>query len=135
MPTTGVTGAPGRATMALDEVCLTMHGARHELWQAVNQDGHGLDMGVPRRRNTHAAKQCFRKLLCLEARSGSVRGHPQREADTPRRVYGLPPGYQESAETFHHGPAGEGCLLVALDHRVGVEGSHEGLPHRRVGDR
>jgi putative transposase len=47
----------------LDEVFLTIHGARHYLWRAVDQDGHGLDMLVQSRRNTQAAKQFFRKLL------------------------------------------------------------------------
>jgi putative transposase len=47
----------------LDEVFLTIHGARQYLWRAVDQGGHVLDILVPRRRDTHAAKKCFRKLL------------------------------------------------------------------------
>ena len=47
----------------LDEVCIPIHKERHYLWQVVDQDGHGLDILVPSRRNTHAAKQFFRKLL------------------------------------------------------------------------
>jgi putative transposase len=44
-------------------VFLTIHGARHYLWQAVDQDGHILDILVQSRRNKKAAKKFFRKLL------------------------------------------------------------------------
>jgi putative transposase len=47
----------------LDEVFLTIRGQRHYLWRAVDQDGHILDIVVQRRRDTHAAKTFFRKLL------------------------------------------------------------------------
>jgi putative transposase len=47
----------------LDEVFLTINGARHYLWRAVDQDGHVLDILVQRRRDKHAAKRFFRKLL------------------------------------------------------------------------
>ena len=47
----------------LDEVFLTIHGTRHYLWRAVDQDGHVLDILVQSRRNKKAAKQFFRKLL------------------------------------------------------------------------
>jgi putative transposase len=47
----------------LDEVFLTIHGERHYLWRAVDQDGHVLDILVQRRRDTAAAKRFFRKLL------------------------------------------------------------------------
>src|SRR5687767_7445543 len=47
----------------LDEVFLTINGERHYLWRAVDQDGHVLDILVQRRRDKHAAKRCFRKLL------------------------------------------------------------------------
>ena len=50
-------------TWHLDEVFLTIHGERHDLWRAVDQDGTGLDILVQSRRNKHAAKQFFRKLL------------------------------------------------------------------------
>jgi putative transposase len=44
-------------------VLLTINGARHDLWRAVDQDGHVLDILVQRRRNKKAAKKFFRKLL------------------------------------------------------------------------
>jgi putative transposase len=47
----------------LDEVFLTINGERHYLWRAVDQDGNILDILVQRRRDKHAAKQFFRKLL------------------------------------------------------------------------
>jgi putative transposase len=47
----------------LDEVFLTINGARHSLWRAVDQDGHVLDILVQNRRNKKAAKKFFRKLL------------------------------------------------------------------------
>jgi putative transposase len=50
-------------TWHLDEVFLTIHGEQHDLWRAVDQDGHILDILVQRRRDKTAAKKCFRKLL------------------------------------------------------------------------
>ena len=47
----------------LDEVFVTINGKRHSLWRAVDQDDNVLDILVQSRRNTHAAKQFFRKLL------------------------------------------------------------------------
>jgi putative transposase len=47
----------------LDEVVLTIHGERHYLWRAVDQDGNVLDILVQSRRNKRAAKKFFRKLL------------------------------------------------------------------------
>jgi putative transposase len=47
----------------LDEVILTIHGERHYLWRAVDQDGNILDILVQRRRDKTAAKTFFRKLL------------------------------------------------------------------------
>ena len=47
----------------LDEMFLTINGARHDLWRAVDQDGNGLDILMQRWRDTHAAKTFFRKLL------------------------------------------------------------------------
>jgi putative transposase len=44
-------------------VVLTIHGRRHYLWRAVDQDDHVLDMLVQRRRNKRAAKTSFKKLL------------------------------------------------------------------------
>jgi putative transposase len=50
-------------TWHLDEVFLTIHGERHYLWRAVDQDGNILDILVQSRRNKKAAKKFFRKLL------------------------------------------------------------------------
>jgi putative transposase len=42
---------------------LTIHGERHYLWRAVDQDDNVLDILVQSRRNKQAAKKFFRKLL------------------------------------------------------------------------
>src|ERR687892_1870306 len=47
----------------LDEVFLTINGARQYLWRAVDQDGNVLDILVQPRRDRKAAKKFFRKLL------------------------------------------------------------------------
>src|SRR5262245_3678568 len=46
-----------------DEVFLSINGQRHYLWRAVDQDGTVLDILVRRRRDKHAAKKFFRKIL------------------------------------------------------------------------
>src|SRR5919206_4902217 len=48
---------------SIDEVFLTIPGKRHDLWRAVDQDDNVLDILVQSRRNKHAAKKFFRKLL------------------------------------------------------------------------
>jgi putative transposase len=47
----------------LDEVVLIIKGKHHYLWRAVDQNGHTLDILMQSRRNRHAAKRFFRKLL------------------------------------------------------------------------
>jgi len=47
----------------LDEVFLTINGAQHYLWRAVDQEGYVLDILVQSHRNKQAAKKFFRKLL------------------------------------------------------------------------
>jgi putative transposase len=50
-------------TWHLDEVFLTINKERHDLWRAVDQDGHVLDILVQRRRDKKAAKTFFHKPL------------------------------------------------------------------------
>ncbi len=50
-------------TWFLDEVFVTIHGRRHYLWRAVDQDGDVIDILVHRRRNAHSARRFFRRLL------------------------------------------------------------------------
>jgi putative transposase len=60
----GVTWHPWWMLRSLShEVFLTIHGERHYLWRAVDQDGTVLDILVQRRRDKAAAKKFFRKLL------------------------------------------------------------------------
>ena len=48
---------------SIDEVFLTIHGERHYLWRAVDQEANVLDILVQCRRNKQAAKKFFCKLL------------------------------------------------------------------------
>ena len=50
-------------TWHLDEVFLTINGARYYLWRTVEQDDNILDILVQSRRNKQAAKKFFRTLL------------------------------------------------------------------------
>ncbi len=50
-------------TWHIDEVFVTIQGARHYLWRAVDQDGDTLDILVQRKRNKKAAIRFFRRLL------------------------------------------------------------------------
>ena len=47
----------------LDEVVISIHGKKHWLWRAVDQNGNALDILVQSRRNTKAAKRFMRKLM------------------------------------------------------------------------
>jgi transposase-like protein len=46
----------------IDEVSVTINGARHDLWRAVDQGRHVLDILVQPRCTKKAAKNFFRKL-------------------------------------------------------------------------
>jgi putative transposase len=62
----GVAGDPSPGTNDLwhvDEMCLTIHGVRHDLWRAIDQDDHVWDILVQRQHYTKAAKTFFRTLL------------------------------------------------------------------------
>ena len=50
-------------TWYLDEVFVTIHGQRHYLWRAVDQDGDTVDILVQSLRDQRAAERFFRKLL------------------------------------------------------------------------
>jgi putative transposase len=86
----------------LDEVGLTIHGARHDLGRAVDQDGHGLDMLVPSRRHTTAAQTCCRPWLhgltdvpgVLSTAQGPRSGAAKRES--------LPGGEPRPPRALHH---------------------------------
>jgi putative transposase len=55
-PGPGDTGHP-------DEVFRTTYRQHHDLWQAVDQEAHVLDMLIQQRCDTGAAKPFFRKVL------------------------------------------------------------------------
>jgi len=69
-------------TWHMDEVFITINGQRHYLWRAVDQDGDVIEILVQSRRDTHAAKRFFRKLL--KARCYS----PNRIVTDKLRSYG-----------------------------------------------
>ena len=50
-------------TWYLDELFVRIQGKRQYLWRAVDQDGDVIDILVQPRRNRHAARRFFRKLL------------------------------------------------------------------------
>jgi len=52
-----------RFLRATRQVFLRIRGKVHYLWRTVDQHGHVLDILVQSRRNAHAAKRFFRKLL------------------------------------------------------------------------
>ena len=69
-------------TWHMDEVFITINGQRHYLWRAVDQDGDVIDILVQSRRDTHAAKRFFRKLLKGQCHS------PNRIVTDKLRSYG-----------------------------------------------
>lgn len=56
----------------LDEVVVTIHGKKHWLWRAVDQNGFVLDVLVQSRRNANAAKRLMRKLLKGQSKAPRV---------------------------------------------------------------
>jgi putative transposase len=50
-------------TWYLDEVFIKNNGVLHYLWRAVDQDGDEIDILVQKRKDKHAAKCFFKKLL------------------------------------------------------------------------
>lgn len=67
----------------LDEVFISIRGARHYLWRAVDQDGDVLDILVQRRRDGRTAKRFFRKLLKGQG------SNPRRLVTDKLRSYGV----------------------------------------------
>jgi len=50
-------------TWYLDEVFIKINGVLYYLWRAVDQDGDEIDILVQKRKDKHAAKRFFKKLL------------------------------------------------------------------------
>jgi putative transposase len=50
-------------TLYLDELFIKINGVLHYLWRAVDQDGDEIDILVQKRKDKHAAKRFFKKLL------------------------------------------------------------------------
>jgi putative transposase len=50
----------------LAAVLLPIHGARHDLWRGVDQDGNGRAILGQSRRTKHAAQPCCRTLVLFQ---------------------------------------------------------------------
>jgi len=59
----GRTGGQLGDTWYLDEVFIKINSVLHYLWRAVDQDGDEIDILVQKRKDKHAAKRFFKKLL------------------------------------------------------------------------
>lgn len=90
--------------MALGSGFITIKGARHCLWRAVDQDGFVLEVLVQKRRNTKTAKRFIPKLL-------------SRECASPRVMI--------TDKLGSYGAANREIGLTAGDHR-----QHKGLNYR-----
>ncbi len=87
----------------LDEVFISINGAQHYRWRAVDQDGTVLDILVPSRRDVAAARKFFRKRL-------------KRLAYVPRVVI---------TDTRASDGAAKRAALPSVEHR-----RHQGLNNR-----
>ncbi len=87
----------------LDEVAITIAGAKHWLWRAVDQDGLVLDVLVQSRRDKKAAERLLRKLL-------------KRQGRTPRVMV---------TDKLASHPAAKRELMPGVEHR-----RHKGLNNR-----
>src|SRR2546430_12696500 len=94
----------------LDEVFLTINGARDDLWRAVDQDGHVLDILVQSRRNKKAAKKFFRKLLkglCYVPRviiTDKLKSYSAAKAEVMPSVEHIQQKYQNNRAENSHQP-------------------------------
>jgi putative transposase len=50
-------------TWYLDVVFIKINGVLHYLWRTVGEDGDEIDILAQKRKDKHAAKRCFNKLL------------------------------------------------------------------------
>ena len=89
-------------TWHVDAVFLTIHGERHSLWRAVEQDDHVLDILGQRRRHTHAAKKCFRQWLtgCQDVPRVLITEKLQRYSAAKRAI--LPGVEQRQSRSLNH---------------------------------
>ena len=62
----------------LDEVFVKIHGERHYLWRAVDQEGEVLEAFVSKNRNRKAALKFLRKLMTRYPRPDAI-GHGSAE--------------------------------------------------------
>jgi putative transposase len=70
-------------TFYIDEVFVKIHGQRHYLWRAVDQDGEVVDVFLRKRRDGKAAKRFFKRLLRRHS------GEPRKIVTDKLRSYGV----------------------------------------------
>lgn len=87
----------------LDEVAISIAGAKHWLWRAVDQDGYVLDEIVQSRRNARAAKRLLRRLL-------------KKQGVVPKRI---------TTDKLRSYRAAKRQVMPKVEHR-----SHKGLNNR-----
>jgi putative transposase len=70
-------------TFFIDEVFVKINGIQHYLWRAVDQDGEIVDVFLQHRRDGHAAKRFFKRLLKTH------RMEPRKIVTDKLRSYGV----------------------------------------------
>lgn len=95
-------------TWHLDELFITIHGHRHYLCRAVDQDGDMLEILVQHRRDKRAAKRFFRKLLKEQVTAArplvtaKLRSYPAAHRGTrPEVIHGTEQYANNRAEVSH----------------------------------
>jgi hypothetical protein len=129
-------------TRHLDEMLLTINKEHHDLWRAVDQEGHVLDILVQRRRDKKEEEKFFRELLTYVPRviiTGKLRSCGATDSQLPRTVRGCSNasklgGGSQTQPWPHKGRAQDPslpCRLVITSRRI-----HLTMPqHRYLNDR
>lgn len=70
-------------TFFIDEVFVKIGGVQHYLWRAVDQDGEVVEVFLQKRRDSHAAKNFFKRLF------KNYRNKPRKTVTDKLRSYGV----------------------------------------------
>lgn len=88
-------------TWYLDEVFIKINGVLHYLWRAVVQDGDEIDILVQKRKDKHAAKRFFKKLLKgQQAATIKIVTDKLRSYSAPKKE--LIPGVEHSTQHYEN---------------------------------
>ncbi len=113
-------------TWHLDELFVKIQGRQQYLWRAVDEDGDLIDILVQSRRDRHAARRFFRKLLKRQGREPRSSGAASDTAARPRYTRDEP-GFCRDGERWH---ADTGRTLTPVSRR---ERGRPGAAQRRPG--